>query len=214
MAISFFCLALINCIEFENKGSVINICLATLFFTLAGLTHKLGSAILFYFSVLPFFYAYLSMNRDNFIVIFKYLIFIIAFLVIFITTNKEILRGYNLPSELNIFRFYSLSLIPLIIYFQEKYTVKNPQRGFYGNLLKGFSLVYYYLALNLSVFYALNLINFSGEALVRVFTLNSFFCLILCGSRLSLKEAILPIYLITINQILFIRSTNLFGGLF
>jgi hypothetical protein len=142
---------------------------------------------------------------------YKAMIFLGSYLILYIITNYEGLRGYNLHSELNPYRLFFISILPIFIFGHSNFFLRTARNNFLILFEKFFSIIYLSLAIILFLFFMLGLINHTGEAIVRVFTLSSCIGIILVGGSNIKPFFSLGCYLLLTNELFFIHSIHLFG---
>mgnify|MGYP000270498987 CR=1 FL=1 len=116
-------------------------------------------------------------------------------------------RGENLFSPLNLFRFFCLGIVPLIFSifnFKESRVLRRatPIR-FYDVFPSYFIDMYLLFSFSLIIYFILGLTSDTGEALVRVFTLASFPAFASLLLKRGPKEAPISMYILVSNALFF-----------
>ena len=202
----------LNFIKYKNLGFNKYLFLTFVFLTLALLTHKLGAFILIFMGFIPTFFAF-YLSKKSFFREWSYkgMIFLGSCLILYIITYHEVLRGYNLHSELNPYRLFFISILPILTFGYSQYVLRTTSNDFLILFQRFFSILYLSMAIALFLFFMLSLINQTGEAIVRVFTLSSCIAIILVGTSNYKILFGLPCYLLLTNEVFFIHTIHLFG---
>lgn len=211
LAIGLCCFGLIHLIKYSSRYSIVNLLLFFLFLILAFFTHKLGTISLFFLCFVPLLLCILKYRIGGFLDYTKAIIFFLGFLILYVITNHEVLRGYNLPSPLNTVRYIAIGLFPLFIFLYQKIMMRNATNSLLDLYAENFLFTYSCLGFALSLFFLFDSINNTGEAIVRVFTLSSFVAIIIIGSIQIIRNQILAPYLVFVNQIFFMWTVGFFG---
>ncbi len=199
--------------------------------------HASTTIILGYFLFFPFLCGFLYLNFRPLIggLKLKASIFVLVmaasmYLISLVSAQSE-LRGEQLVSPLNVFRLLCLSIIP-IVYIALDYALakKNESRLDLNSRVMGLvvgsghgvvasrrlswiyfsTLCYFSLAAALLVFYVAGFIDEAGEAIVRVFTLNSVSAIfvILLGPSRYLR---VWLFLLLSNSLFFLHTLTASG---
>jgi hypothetical protein len=229
LAISFFVLSIPFFYGIRDRLGNVRFFLAILLWLLAFFTHKQTTIVLTYFLLFPMVFAlYLVRSRIHRLwissPIIKGIVFLfLSILIIGVVVIKSAERGDHLYSSLNSARLIALSIITLSIVFI--YWIKSRCFGF--NLRKLLRLydvksqhslnklypiwhyfmiyVYIYLAIALLIFYLLGILDGSGEAIVRLFTLSSVVAIIAILQTTSFNRTFWSFLLIS-NSAFFVNT--------
>ena len=191
------------------KKKKINFFLGLFLLFLSSQTHFNTFLILSFFILIPY-----VANKLTFNYTITFIYFICSVIVSFLLlTQLDISvedRGSNMYSELNFFRFLSISVIPVLVYFFinfynliNKSLVVNFSRQIIP--IRYMTINYISLSLALLFLYPLGYTNYSGEALVRIFTLSSFVFIMIMSIR-KIDFWWLWFYLALINSLFFINT--------
>lgn len=212
LAFCLFCWSFINFIKYKNLSFNKYLFLTVVFLTLALFTHKLGAFILIFMGFIPIFSAfYLSKKSFFWEWGYKGMIFLGSCLILYIITYHEGVRGYNLYSELNPYRLFFISILPILTFGHSHFVLRTASNDFLILFERFFSILYLSMAIVLFLLFMLSLINQTGEAIVRVFTLSSCLGIILVGTSNNKIFMSLPCYLLVTNELFFIHTIHLFG---
>ena len=195
-----------------SKKKKINFFLGLFLLFLSSQTHFSTFLVLSFFILIPYL---ASMLTFNYIIVFLYFICSVAVSFLLITQLDISVedRGSNMYSELNFFRFFFISIIPILIYFIINfYNLINKSLviNFSSQIIpiRYMTMNYISLSIALVFLFPLGYTNYSGEAIVRIFTLSSFiFIMIMSINKIDYWW--LWFYLAIINSLFFINTVFL-----
>jgi len=122
---------------------------------------------------------------------------------LFLTNNNFEERGVGLNSPLNIFRFIFLTVPPILIFYTNRKANKF-NFNFY------FNKFYLFFLFGLIFFYNLGYTEYSGEALVRVYTLASVPAFFSVFKYSSVFENKFNSYIVFCNCLFFLYTIGFF----
>ena len=162
--------------------------------TSAYLTHQYTAIVLSTFIFPPWLFAVLGRDSKLKNNIYFAILILLTTGFLYYLNKTYILRGENLFSKLNPIRLLTFTGIPLVIYFMFPKEPKSDSKVSSGVHMfpKLFNQLYIFFAVGLAIMWLLGLVNESGEAITRVFTLFSLpaiFALRLKGLFLNAKVA-------------------------
>ncbi len=231
LAISFFVLSVPFFYGMRDRFWGMKLIFATFLWLLAFFTHKQTTIVLTLFILCPMVVAlFLVRFRWHRLWISSFAVKTIMFsilsiLVLCFIVQLSIARGEHLYSHLNLVRLIALSIIPVFIVFffwvrgqsfrinhlLRWYKVESRAKNKYSLAEQYYiwhcfmTYVYIYLAFILLILYLLDYINDSGEAMVRVFTLNSVPAIIIL-LRTTLFQRTFWSFLLVSNSAFFIKT--------
>tara|TARA_B100000989_G_C19528736_1_gene468396 strand:- start:787 stop:1788 length:1002 start_codon:yes stop_codon:yes gene_type:complete len=195
-----------------SKINKINFLVGLFFFILSSQTHFSTFLILSFFILIPYVTNKLTFNYT---ITFIYFIcsVIVSFLLITQLDISVEERGSNTYSELNFFRFFFISVIPIIIYFIINFFTLINQSfiiRFFPQTIPFRYMAINYISLSIALFclFPLGYADYSGEAIVRIFSLSSITFVFLINYHGS-DYWWLWLYLGLINSLFFVNTVFL-----
>lgn len=139
-----------------------------------------------------------SKSKINGIISIIYNLFATCLILFYINNNFEE-RGSGLNSPLNVFRFYALTIPPILLYIL--YNKENRNNfNFY------FNKFYIFFLTGLILMYYLGYTEYSGEAIVRVYTLATVPALYSIFRKNGLLQNKLNMYILVSNSLFFLYT--------
>jgi hypothetical protein len=229
LAISLFVLSIPFFYGIRDRLRGVSFFFAILLWLLAFFIHQQTIIILTYLLLLPMVFAlYLVRSRVHRLWISSPVIKGIAFLflsilIIGVVVINSADRGAHLYSSLNPVRMIALSIIPLSIVFiywiksrcfdfnikklLNMYGIRRQHSlgGLYPISHYFMSYIYIYLVIGLLTFYLLGILDGSGEAIVRLFTLSSVVAIVILLQAASFNRVLWSALLIS-NSAFFVNT--------
>jgi hypothetical protein len=205
LCLSLFILAYSFLFSKKKTGFILSI----IFFILSSQTHLSTFYVLTFLLLIPYFANKVLSNYFNLLIYFVFSI-IISFLILIQLNVSVEDRGAHMYSELNYTRFFLISVIPIFIYFSSK-IIKFVNQSFVlkknSNKIPSSFLMINYITLSIALFflYPTGVIDYSGEAIVRIFTLSSIVFLVISNHN-KISNWYLLLYLGFINSLFFINT--------
>ena len=208
LAISFFILAFSFLFSKNKYRSVVYI----FFFFLSSQTHLTTFMVLSFLLLIPYIVNKLRLNIFSLFIYFIISLIISALLLIRLDILVED-RGSHMYSGLNFFRFLLIAVVPTIIYFSSSFFMLIKRSFILKNLnnkipLNLTTIHYISLSLSLIFLYPTGIIDYSGEAIVRIFTLSSI-VFVLISNHIKIFTWNMWFYIGFINSVFFINTVFL-----
>lgn len=210
ISLSLSVLALSLFLSYAKTKKKSAILMAALFFALSYFCHAFTASVLILLLFIPATLSTLKIRPDSLKIKIGFFIAGIALITSLVQNNSG--RGEHLFSELNFYRLFAISAIPLLLITIDKFQRKDfhaiAQDNSLGRFIYYLRLSYLSLALVLIPAYALGYVDQAGEAIVRIFTLSSIMAII--GILFSNpKNKILWSYLLVVNSAFFVNTIYL-----
>lgn len=187
---------------------------AGVFIFLAFFTHQSTMLILTIFLGMPLVPSILKVRPRSKSQLFILLSAVVVTCLLYTINSSFELRGEHIFSTLNPFRFASLSILPLVLFFliRKNFKITQTGNGALAEFSFYFALFYVVLAVGLGLMFIAGLTVASGEALVRLYTLSSVPALLSFRLSGSVLRAPISVYMLVVNALFFLVTVLLPGG--
>lgn len=195
-----------------SKNKKINKAFAFVIMIISSQTHFNTFLILSFFLLIPYFVNKFTFNHF-FVLIYFIISTVVSFFLIMELDISVEDRGSNTYSDLNIFRFVFISVVPVFIFFLYNLIdlyKKSLVLYFEKQLIPIRLMTINYISLSIALIflYPLGYTDYSGEAIVRIFSLSSITFVFLINIY-GIDYWWLWLYLGLINSIFFINTVFL-----